>query len=285
MGLRKSLRKRIISFSLTVLSRYVRNLTIRPFSIDEHGVWFKTNYGFSIYSNLKDRILKLDVNPEWEEMESSFILHNLKDGDVFIDVGANIGYFSMLAAQQKAAIVLAIEPIPKTYEMLNMNIEHNMFANVIQSLNVALGSKSYTAKFTCALGPKNHAEYEANNIHSNLPTIDVEVVTLESLVRSRNEINKIDFIKVDIEGCEYDFLLGAKESIEIFKPMIMMEIEEARLAKYNATAQQVFAFMDSLGYKYLSVGKDSITEGTIYTEDLKKGRNFIFYTHRHAPSY
>ncbi|UCC22923.1 MAG: FkbM family methyltransferase [Planctomycetota bacterium] len=285
MGLLKSLRKRVISLSLTILSRHVRNLTIRPVSIDEHGVWFKTKYGFSVYSNLKDRILKLDVNPEWEEMESSFILHNLKDGDVFIDVGANIGYFSMLAAGQKAALVLAIEPIPTTYEILDMNIKYNRLTEAIQPLNIALGSRSHTAKFTYALGPKNHAEYQVNNIHSNLPTIDVTVVTLDSLLRSRNKINKVDFIKVDIEGCEYDFLLGAKKSIETFKPMIMMEIEEPRLAKYNATAQEVFAFMDSLGYKYLSVGKDSIREGTTYTEDLKKGRNFIFYTNRHGPTY
>jgi FkbM family methyltransferase len=261
----------------------VRNRKIRPFSVDEQGLWFNTKYGFSVFSNLKDRILELNVNATWENMESSFILDNLKEGDVFVDVGANIGYFSMLAARQKAGKVLAIEPAPKTYDILNMNIKHNMFANVIESFNIVLGSEKRTAKFIYSLGPKNHVEYEVDNIRTNLPTTNVNVITLDDLLKSRKEVNKIDFIKVDVEGYEYDFLLGAKKTIEAFKPIILMEIEEHRLAKYNATAEKIFNFMNYLGYKYLSVTEDSITKGTVREEDLKRGRNFIFYTGNHTP--
>jgi FkbM family methyltransferase len=274
-----SLRKRAISFFFTRLIQNVKNKKIRPFHVDGQGLWFETKHGFSVYSNLKDRILELDVNATWEEIESSFIVNNLKEGAIFVDVGANIGYFSMLAAQQKTGKVLAIEPIPKTYDMLNVNIEHNMFTNVIEPFNIALGSKEHTAKFVCSLGPKNHIEYEVDNIHRDLPTINVNVTTL------RKEIGRIDFIKVDIEGAEYSFLLGARKTIEAFKPIIMMEIEEHRLAKYNVTAENIFNFMNDLGYKYLSVAEDSITEGNIYKEDLKRGRDFIFYTSNHNLIY
>lgn len=283
MRLVNSLRKRTTNFFFTRLIQGVRNRKIRPFSVDEQGLWFNTKYGFSVFSNLKDRILELNVNATWENMASSFILDNLKEGDVFVDVGANIGYFSMLAARQKAGKVLAIEPAPKTYGILNMNIKHNMFANVIESFNIALGGEKRTAKFIYSLGPKNHVEYEVDNIHTNLPTTNVNVITLDDLLKSRKEVNKIDFIKVDIEGYEYDFLLGAKKTIEAFKPIILMEIEEHRLAKYNATAEEVFNFMNYLGYKYLSVAEDSITKGTVREEDLKRGRNFIFYTGNHTP--
>lgn len=280
-----SLRKRATNFFFTRLIQNVKNKKIRPFRIDEQGLWFETKYGFSVYSNLKDRILELDVNATWEDMESTFIVHNLKEGAVFVDVGANIGYFSMLAAQQKAGKVLAIEPIPKTYDMLNMNIEYNMFTDVIEPLNIALGSKEHTAKFICSLGPKNHMEYEVDNIHRDLPTINVNVTTLDNLLKYRKEISRIDFIKVDIEGAEYSFLLGARKTMKAFKPIIMMEIEEHRLAKYNVTAENIFNFMNDLGYKYLSVAEDSITEGNIYTEDLKRGRDFIFHTSNHNLIY
>jgi len=280
-----SLRKRVANFFFTRLIQNVKNKKIRPFRIDEKGLWFETKYGFSVYFNLKDRILELDVNATWEDMESTFIVHNLKEGAVFVDVGANIGYFSMLAAQQKAGKVLAIEPIPKTYNMLNMNIEYNMFTDVIEPLNIALGSKEHTAKFICSLGPKNHMEYEVDDIHRDLPTINVNVTTLDNLLNYRKEISRIDFIKVDIEGAEYSFLMGARKTIEAFKPIIMMEIEEHRLVKYNVTAENIFNFMNDLDYGYLSVAEHSIAEGNTYVEDLKRGRDFIFYTPNHNLIY
>lgn len=280
-----SLRKRATRFFLAKLIQDVRNEKIRPFRIDEEGLWFKTRYGFSVYSNLKDRILDLDRNATWEEMESTFIVNNLSQGDVFVDVGANIGYFSMLAAQQKAGKVFAIEPMPKSYGMLKMNIEHNMFTDVIEPVNVAMGSREHTAKFTCSLGPKNHMEYDVDDIHHDLPMIEIKVTTLDNFLADRKEVNRIDFVKVDIEGAEHSFLLGAEKTIQTFKPIVMMEIEEHRLTKYNATAENIFSFMNDLGYKYLSVAEGSITQGDIHAEDLEKGRDFIFYTSNHNLTY
>jgi FkbM family methyltransferase len=281
----RSFRKKTINFFFKRLTQSVRNESIRPFCIDKQGLWFKTKYGFSVYSNLKNRILELDVKAAWEDMESGFILDNIKEGDVFIDVGANIGYFSMLAAKKKAAKVLAIEPAPNTFTMLDMNIQHNVLTNVIETFNVALGSKDGKVKFVSSLGPKNHIEYETENIHEGLPAIDVDIITLDGMLRSRKEIEKINFIKVDIEGAEYAFLLGAQKTIEVFKPMILMEIQEHRLVKYNVTARQIFNFMDNLGYKYLLVTESVIKEAGVYKEDLKKGRDFIFYTSCHSPIY
>jgi hypothetical protein len=97
----RSFRKKTTNFFFKRLIQSVKNESIRPFCIDKQGLWFKTKYGFSVYSDLQNRILELDVKAAWEDMESGFILDNIKEGDVFIDVGANIGYFSMLAAKKK----------------------------------------------------------------------------------------------------------------------------------------------------------------------------------------
>jgi len=72
MRLVNSLRRRITNFFFTRLIQGVRNKEIRPFSVDEQGLWFKTKYGFSVYSNLEDRILELDTNATWEKMIKQF---------------------------------------------------------------------------------------------------------------------------------------------------------------------------------------------------------------------
>jgi hypothetical protein len=174
MRLSKSLYKRFSIYLFGKLIRRVNEGKIRPFRIYEQGLWFKTKYGFSVYSSLKDRILELDVNPAWEEMESTFTLDNLKKADIFIDVGANIGYFSTLAAQCKTAKVPAVEPAPKTYEIRNMKIRHNILDSVIETFDAALGSHKSTVKFVSLLGPKSQLGYKVNDIHAHLPTIDVK---------------------------------------------------------------------------------------------------------------
>jgi hypothetical protein len=113
----------------------------------------------------------------------------------------------------------------------------------------------------------------------------VEVTTLDNLLKNEQEIDKIDFVKVDIEGYEYEFLLGAQQSIIALKPMILMEIEEHRLAKYGVTAEDMFNVMADLGYEYLSVGQDLVAKGSLPKEDLTKARNFVFYTCDHSPIY
>jgi FkbM family methyltransferase len=263
----------------------VRNKKYRPFSLDENGIWFRTKYGFSIYSNMKDRILELDKNPQWEKTESNFITKNLKKGDVFIDVGANIGYFSLLASTCDPAKILAVEPLPHTFNMLNMNIEYNNLQDKIQTCNIGLASQPGTAEFTSSLGPKNHIKYKTNNIHEKEPTVRIELDTLDNILNSSNSITKVDLIKVDIEGAEYDFLLGAENTISKHKPVIMMEIEQHRLTKFNNTAEQIFSFMNNLGYTYLSVSQETISPGKDYKTEMKFARDFIFYTQDHNLIY
>jgi len=285
MRFMKSLNKKFTRFCLSALLQKVGDGKIRPFCIDKDGLWFNTEYGFSVFSDLVSRILELETNPVWESKESDFIVNNIKEADVFIDVGANIGYFSMLAAKQKVKKILAFEPVPKTFDMLTLNIRHNNFNDIIKAFNIALGSKEHVVKCISSLGPKNHIEYQKNNIHTGLSTIDIKISTLDRLLKDEKEVKSVDFIKIDVEGYEYEFLQGARETIGVFKPMILMEIEEHRLAKYNASAQQVFDFLSDLDYKYLFIGEDCVGKGNFPVDDLKKTRNFVFYTEKHNPLY
>lgn len=285
MGWKKKL---VRGYRKFVLGRFIRMIAagdLRPFFVDGEGVWFPTKHGFSVLCNFEDRILELDANPVWEAMETEFVLANVRAGDVFIDVGANIGYFSMLAAQRQPAVVLAVEPVGRTFDVLVRNVRHNGLDGVIHPVNVALGSRASTVRLVSTRGPKNHVEYAVGGADNGQEKVEASLTTLDSLLTSSGLAGKVDFIKVDIEGYEYEFLKGARETIARFKPMMLMEVEQHRLEKFGVQASEVFGFLATLGYRYLCVREDAITPGGVLEEDLTKGRDFVFYTAAHKPVY
>jgi FkbM family methyltransferase len=285
MGWKKKL---VRGYRKFVLGRFVRTIaagSLRPFFVDAEGVWFPTKHGFSVLCNFEDRILELDVNPVWEAMETAFVLDNVRPGDVFIDVGANIGYFSMLAAQRQPSQVLAVEPVGRTFDVLARNVRHNGLGGVIHPLNVALGSHASTVRLVSTRGPKNHVEYAVGGNDRDLEKVEASLTTLDSLLKSPGSPARVDFIKVDIEGYEYEFLKGARETIARFKPMMLMEVEQHRLEKFGVQASDVFGFLAELGYRHLCVREDVVAPGGVLEEDLTKGRDFVFYTAAHRPVY
>ena len=89
----------------------------------------------------------------------------------------------------------------------------------------------------------------------------------------------MDFIKVDIEGYEYEFLKGARETISRFKPLMLMEVEQHRLAKFGVQASDVFRFLAEFGLSIpVRPGGSRSCPATSCEEDLTKGRDFVFYT-------
>jgi FkbM family methyltransferase len=90
---------------------------------------------------------------EFEDM--TFALHLLRKGDMFLDVGANVGVYSILAAAQGAK-VLSIEPVPATYEQLLDNIHLNRFQARIDAHHMGVGSEPGELRFSTQSGPTNH---------------------------------------------------------------------------------------------------------------------------------
>ncbi len=127
-------------------------------------------------------------------------------GGVFVDVGANIGSYTLLASEIPSCLVLSIEPHPRAYHLLGENIRRNRRDNV-QSLNAALsnqnGSCSFTDGFELAL---NHV---ASDGESKRSSITVPSRTLQSVCTEMGVAP--DFIKIDVEGHEGSVLDGFGE--------------------------------------------------------------------------
>lgn len=142
--------------------------------------------------------------------------------DIVIDAGAHIGIFSLLAMNQGARKVYAFEPNPKIHnECLKPNIELNHGESVIIPIPYGLGAKEEVVAFV------NNARYSVTSHIANMndftasndEIITVNITTLDAFVHENN-ISRVDFIKVDIEGAERLMLEGARNTIKRFHPRL-----------------------------------------------------------------
>lgn len=133
--------------------------------------------------------------------EMGFVLHFLQPGDLFIDAGANIGSYSILAAAHAGANVVAFEPAPDTYSHLEQNILVNKIQDKIWSYNIALGSVQGEVFFS-----KNHDT--ANHVLNGTDEQGIKV-KLEKLDNFSEKFIHPMLLKIDVEGYETEVLNGA----------------------------------------------------------------------------
>ena len=136
--------------------------------------------------------------------DMAFLLHFLRDTDQFIDIGANVGSYSILASSEIGATTYAVEPVPKTFESLQINIKLNNSQDITNSFNMGVGSTKGKILFTAGLDTMNHVAVEGEK-----NTIEVLVDTFDNLF----ELNKTTLVKIDTEGFESAVLEGMEKSI------------------------------------------------------------------------
>ncbi len=123
---------------------------------------------------------------------------NLRPGDLFIDVGANIGTYSIWAGELGAAVI-ALEPAEDTFKLLKENVLLNGYT--ITPVCTAAGANSGTARFTSGQDSLNHLDLEGN--------VEIDIVTIDSLIQDRF----VAGVKVDVEGFEMDVLRGCEKAL------------------------------------------------------------------------
>lgn len=159
---------------------------------------------------------------KYEEYETMLIQRMAQDYSVFVDVGANIGYYTLLMAQ-KCKRVYAIEPDKECFEILKKNVEENKLENVVL-LNVAAGAKKEM---------KNLVKDSENLGNSHLGSEKGVSVNCERLDNILINEHKIDLIKIDTQGWEPEVIEGAKKIIERDKPTMFLEYSPAEYKDDN----------------------------------------------------
>ncbi|WP_218124167.1 FkbM family methyltransferase [Chitinophaga filiformis] len=141
-----------------------------------------------------------------EFQDMSFLLHLLRAGDLFVDVGANVGGYTVLASAHVEAETIAIEPAPSTYAKLQANIRINDMCDRVHALNIALGSTAGVVNFTTSLDTTNHVVVG----NEAADTVEISIDTLDNVLEHQSPI----LLKIDVEGFETEVLKGAKETLQ-----------------------------------------------------------------------
>jgi FkbM family methyltransferase len=223
-----------------------------------------TPYGFRLMaSNYVGNLWMKDGKFEQEEM--AIATRVLREVDVFVDVGANIGYYTCLAGVAKKQ-VLAFEPFARNLWNLYESIRLNQFTN-IEVFPMALGAEAGITQIFGATGPsasllRNWASYSS----SYKETIPVN--TMDAVVTARVQGRKA-FVKIDVEGFEYQVLLGAKSLINATpKPIWLIEIclNEYHPGGKNLDYEKTFNLFFDAGYRVFLADSREIE---VTREDIK----------------
>lgn len=174
---------------------------------------------------------------DFEEM--GFLLHFLRPKDLFVDVGANIGSYTVLASSEVGTCTIAVEPVPSTFRILKENIKSNSIEKKVTALNIAFAGKAGTLNITPDLGTCNYIVNDDN--HSN---ISIFANTFDDVVK----IDCNTLVKIDVEGYETEVLNGMSQSLKSKKlKAIIIELMGSG-ERYGYDESKIHEKLISLGF-------------------------------------
>ena len=194
--------------------------------------------------------VRLIVDGEYEPLMIETVEGVLKKGGVFVDLGANEGYFSVIASQVVGdeGRVVAIEPQGRLQEVIALNSEMSANSNSIELQKVAISDVDGFADLYLAPSGILGSSGLFNQTNYKNPTEKVFQLTLATLV-SRLNISNIDLLKIDIEGFEYEAILGSKELFSQGRVRnIALELHDSTLFRRGKKMEDITRFLESCGY-------------------------------------
>lgn len=221
----------------------------------------KKEYLDIVYNGLKLRLSPLGNTIESkillsskirEEIELNEVKKAVGDRGVFIDVGANIGYYSLFAAKFGAKQIISFEPNPTLSNRFKKNIELNQFQEIITVFECALGDKKGNAKLNLNEMDLGSSSLLKNDISTNF--INVEVYSLLEILET-NGINEIDALKIDVEGFEDKVMktFFEKSNTKLYPKIVIVEDSAQNLWKWD-----MISWMYQHGYKSVKRSKSNL---------------------------
>lgn len=199
-----------------------------------------------------DMSLCLYVAGSFEPNEFAFLDKLLEPGMTFIDIGANEGLFSLFAARRVGVTgrVVSVEPSSRERRQLERNLRRNR-SNSVTVVPHAVAEKAGTARLQIAAklhgGHNTLGSFSYDDV-SAVDTEDVPVETLDALAQ-RLRLERIDTIKIDVEGAELKVLRGGIGILKTCRPVLLIEANERALAGQGASTAAMTRLLEDLGYE------------------------------------
>jgi FkbM family methyltransferase len=219
-----------------------------------------------------------------EFSEMAYLLHGLRPEDLFVDVGANIGSYTILAGVSVGARVICFEPVPSTYDRLVTNLSINLLEETVKPANIGISNEIGTLLFTNDLDTLNHVVTASESSGC----VEVTVSKLDNLLEDEDP----SILKIDVEGFETRVIEGAertlkKESLH----SIIVELNGSG-SRYGFDETKIFESLCEYGflpYDYdpftrsfeLLTTKNHSSSNTLFIRNLKDRENRV----RSSPKY
>jgi FkbM family methyltransferase len=255
---------------ITNLVLFYRNLPYKPFQ----GV-LRHTYQKYLKSNEKNRTLIKEVNGINYELDLTEVIDAAifysdsrepatskalailcKPGDIVFDIGANVGSHSLPIAKTVGSTgkVYAFEPVPWALNKLHKNISLNAFNNIIVEPIALSDAPDDNAEFSLRASFKTTSQLPVNsdgNLNDNwwnaCEKVKVKVETIDNFVLENN-IEKVDLIKLDVDGFEAKVINGATKVLNKYEPVIIMELAPSWIAAKGDDVNAVINSLTSIGY-------------------------------------
>jgi FkbM family methyltransferase len=194
----------------------------------------------------------------FEDTEQSFIQRFLRQGMTVVDIGAHHGFYTLLASIKTGprGRVLAFEPSLREREKLSRHLRLNRCRNV-SVFDYALGSAEGLADLFLVEGTETGCNsLRPPNVSQPTRRLPVKVATLDACLRSMG-IERVDFVKLDVEGAELDVLKGATQLLERRpRPMFMCEVQDIRTLPWGYPAKAIVDFLEHRDFQWFSIAGD-----------------------------
>ncbi|MFN7674455.1 FkbM family methyltransferase [Flavobacterium sp.] len=216
-------------------------------------------YDYAKINLYKDSVLSRLIWNNFEKDETDYMCKVLKKGDVFVDIGSNIGLFSLIASKivGNEGKVICFEPSPLTYTRLKENVTINNYNNLdvrnlglsdsIGELAFYVSNNGYDAWNSFSPSADNKLEL---SIKVPVSTLDFELSDIDK--------SKIKLVKIDVEGWEKFVLQGAKDFLINFNPIVMVEFTEQNTFNSGYPVHEIYDIMNSYGYTWYRLQKGEL---------------------------
>jgi len=242
----------------------------------EHGEprsLYRLPAGYDLWLNYTGYIDKQIISKgEFEPASTRAIKRFVKKGDVVIDVGANIGYYTVLLSKLVGASgkVIAFEPTRHFGDVLRRNIEANRLSNV-EVVNFGLSNK--TQDLLIDIGPSSATLHSPAGFDAIISHEIISLTTLNEFVK-QDLPGKIDFIKMDIDGHEPLFFEGAWDALEKYSPIVIFEVSHLHYLEAGVSAWDFYDLVRSKGYNFFY--EEDFTEIATREDFLRRCANFAY---------
>ena len=236
-----------------------------------------------MYLNPEDRVITETMRSSgiWEPNETHWFVKSMRPGDVVVDAGANVGYYTILASKLVGPTgrVYAFEPDPTAFALLERNVRLNGAGNVVAEQKALSNANTTLELFIAGDNKGDDRIYQPEG--ENRPSIKVPAVRLDDYLRGK--VEHVDFVKMDTQGAEGVIIEGMEETLRA-NPQLAMIVEywpsglaglgsdPAALVKRLRTAD--FRFWDLGGYAGGPSKMTELDDATLLAQHTVENRSF-----------